>query len=95
MCVNVKRPRSGGNSKRSNSNRLTSDDEAIYSAACHAQSNDSQIYIGVGKLIGIVDRAWIINSMVIPGSSGSLQMVDHTLIDVPLAGVYLESPYTL
>ena len=27
------------------------------------------------------------------GSSGSLQMVDHTLIDVPLANVYLDSPY--
>ena len=106
-CVNVKRPRSSGNSKRSNSNRLTSDDEAIYSATCHAQSNDSQIYIGVGKLNGwpvkvlrdtgctgmIVDKTWIPNSMVIPGSSGSLQMVDHTLIDVPLANVYLDSPY--
>ena len=31
--------------------------------------------------------------MAIPGSSGSLQMVDHTLIDVPLANVYLDSPY--
>ena len=31
--------------------------------------------------------------MVIPGSSGSLQMVDHTLIDVPLANVYLDSLY--
>ena len=40
-----------------------------------------------------VDRALIPNSMVIPGSSGSLQMVDHTLIDVPLANVYLDSPY--
>ena len=26
--------------------------------------------------------------MVIPGSSGSLQMVDHSLIDVPVAHVY-------
>ena len=39
----------------------------------------------------IVDRALIPDSMVIPGSSGSLQMVDHTLIDVPLP--YLDSPY--
>ena len=38
--------------KRSNSYRLTSDDEAIYSAACCAQSNDGQIYIEVGKLKG-------------------------------------------
>ena len=52
MCVNVEKPRSSGNSKKSNSNRLTSDDEAIYSAACHAQSNDGQIYIEVGKLNG-------------------------------------------
>ena len=41
----------------------------------------------------IVDRALIPDSMVIPGSSGSLQMVDQTLIDVPLANVYLDSPY--
>ena len=41
----------------------------------------------------IVDRALIPNSIVIPGSSGSLQMVDHTLINVPLAKVYLDSPY--
>ena len=31
--------------------------------------------------------------MVIPGSSGLLQMVDHTLINVTLANVYLDSPY--
>ena len=41
----------------------------------------------------IVDRALISNSMVIPGRSGSLQVVDHTMIDVPLANVYLDSPY--
>ena len=35
----------------------------------------------------IVDRAMIPDSMVIPDSSGSLQMVDHTLTDVPLANV--------
>ena len=65
-----------------------------------------QIYMEIGKLNGrpvkvlrdtgctgmIVDRALIPDSMVIPGSSGSLQMVDHTLIDVPLANVYLDSP---
>ena len=33
MCVNVKRPRSSGNSKKSNSNRSTSDDEEIDSTA--------------------------------------------------------------
>ena len=33
----------------------------------------------------IVDRALVPDMMVIPGISGSLQMVDHTLIDVPLA----------
>ena len=41
----------------------------------------------------IVDRALIPDSMVIQGSSGSLQMVDHTLIDVPLVNVYLDSPF--
>ena len=74
---------------------------------CRAQSNDGQTYVGVGKLNGrpvkvlrdtgctgmIVDRALVPEVMVIPGSSGSLQMVDHTLIDVPLANVYLDSPY--
>ena len=38
----------------------------------------------------IVDRALIPDSMVIP----SLQMVDQTLIDVLLANVYQESPYS-
>ena len=37
--------------------------------------------------------ALIPDILVIPGSSGSLQIVDHTLIDVPLASVYLNSPY--
>ena len=34
MCVNVEKPKSSGNSKKSTSNRSTSDDEAIYSTAC-------------------------------------------------------------
>ena len=89
-CVNVERPGSSENSKKRNLNRLTGNHEAIYSAACRVQSNDGQIYIGVGKLNGrpvkvlrytgcigmIVDRALLPDSMVIPGSSGSLQMVD-------------------
>ena len=49
-CMNVEKPRSSGNSKKSNSNKSTSEDEARYSAACPAQSNDGQIYIEVGKL---------------------------------------------
>ena len=51
-CVNVERPRSSGNFKKSNSNRLTSNDEAIYSATCRAQGNEGQIYIEIGKLNG-------------------------------------------
>ena len=63
--------------KKSNSNRSTSDDEAVYmySAACRIQSNDGQINIEVGKLNGwpvkvlrdivcigmIVDRALILD----------------------------------
>ena len=39
----------------------------------------------------IVDRASIYDVMVIRDSSGSLQMVDHTLINVLLANVYLDS----
>ena len=108
MCENMERPRSSGNSKKRNLNRLTSDDDdVIYSAACHAQSIDSQIYIEIGKLNGrpvkvlrdtgctgmIVNKALIPDLMVIPGSSASLQMVDHTLINVPLVNVYLDSPY--
>ena len=106
-CVNMEKPRSSGNSKQSNLNGLISNDEAIYSAACRAQSNDGQIYIGVGRLNGrpvkvlqdtgctgtIVYRDLIPDAMVIPGSSCLLQMVDHTLIDVPLANIYLDSPY--
>ena len=88
--------------------RVVPKDRAVYSAVCRAQSNDLQTYVGVGKLNGwpvkvlrdtgctgmIVDRALVPEVMVIPGSSGSLQMVDHTLIDVPLANVYLDSPTT-
>ena len=37
----------------------------------------------------IVDRALVPNVVVIPGSSGSLQMVDHTLINVPLASIVI------
>ena len=44
-CVKMEKPRSSENSKKRNSNRLTSDDEAIYSAACRAQSNDGQIFL--------------------------------------------------
>ena len=51
-CVKVERPRSSGNSKKISSDRLTTNDEPIYSAACHAQSYDCQIYIGVSRLNG-------------------------------------------
>ena len=74
-CVKVEGTRSKRNSKKSGTEGSTNSDRAVYSAVCHAQSNDGQIM------------------MVIPGSSGSLQMADHTLIDVPLANVYLNSPY--
>ena len=51
-CVKMERPRSSGNSKKSTSNRLTSNDETIYSATCHAQSNNGQICSGKGKWNG-------------------------------------------
>ena len=35
----------------------------------------------------IVDSSLVLKVMVIPGSSGSLQMVDHTLIDVPFTWI--------
>ena len=106
-CVEVEGTRSRSNSKKSGTEGSTNSDRAVYSAVCRAQSNDGQTYVGVGKLNGrpvkvlrdtgctgmIVDRALVPDVMVIPGSSGSLQMVDHTLIDVPLANVYLDSPY--
>ena len=41
----------------------------------------------------IMDRAASYNVMVKPGSSGSLQMVDHTLIVVLLANVCLDPEY--
>ena len=99
--------RGGGNQiqsnlKKSGTEVLTNSDSAV----CSAESNDGQTYVGVGKLNGrpvkvlqdtgctgmIVDRALVPEVMVIPGSSGSLQMVDHQLIDVPLVNVYLDSP---
>ena len=106
-CVEVEGTRSKRISKKSGTEGSTNSDRAVYSAVCRAQSNDSQTYVGVGKLNGrpvkvlrdtgctgmIVDRALVPDVLVIPGSSGSLQMVDHTLIDVPLANVYLDSPY--
>ena len=50
MCVNVEKFRSSGNSKKSNLNRSTSDDEAIYSAACRAKSNDGQGWVAMLNL---------------------------------------------
>ena len=106
-CVEVEGTRSRRNSKKSGTEGSANSDRAVYSAVCHAQSNDGQTYVGVGKLNGrpvkvlrdtgctgmIVDRALVPEVIVIPGSSGSLQMVDHTLSDVPLANVYLDCPY--
>ena len=106
-CVEVEGTRSRSNSKKSGTEGSTNSDRAVYSAVCRAQSNDGQTYVGVGQLNGrpvkvirdtcctgmIVDRTLVPAVMVIPGSSGWLQMVDHTLIDVPLANVYLDSPY--
>ena len=106
-CVEVEGTRSRSNSKKCGTEGSTNSDSAVYSAVCHAQSNDGQTYVGVGKLNGrpvkvlrdtgctgmIMDRALVSEVMVIPGSSGSLQMVDHTLIDVLLANVYFDSPY--
>ena len=108
-CLEVEGTRSRRNSKQSGTEGSTNSDRAVYSAVCRAQSNDGQTFVGVGKLNGrpvkvlrdtgctgmIVDRALVPDVMVIPGSSGSLQMVDHMLmlIDVPLANVYLDSLY--
>ena len=103
-CVEVEGTRSKRNSKKSGTKGSTNSDMAVYSAVW---SNDGQTYVGIGKLNGrpvkvlrdtgctemIVDRALVPDVMVIPGSLGSLQMVDHTLIDVPLVNVYLDSPY--
>ena len=106
-CVKVEGTKSKSNSKKSGTEGSTNKDRAVYSAVCCAQSNDGQTYIGLGKLNGrpvkvlrdtgftgmIVDKALVPDMMVIPGSSGSLQMVDPTLIDVPLANVDLDSLY--
>ena len=71
----MEKPRSSGNSKKSNSNRLTSEDKAIhvYSAACRAQSNDGWIYMEAGKLIG-----WVVKVLRDTGCTGMI--VDRTLI---------------
>ena len=95
-CVEVKGTGSKRNLKKSGTEGLTNSDRVVYIAACHAQSNDGQTYIGEEKFNRrpvkvlrdtgctgmIVDRAVVPDVMVIPGS---LQMVDHTLMDVPLA----------
>ena len=105
--VEVEETRSRRNLKKSGTEESTNTDRAVYSAVCRAQSNDGHTYLVVGKLNGrpvkvlcdtgctgrIVDRALVPDVMVIPGSSGSLQMVDHTLNDVPLANIYLDSRY--
>ena len=51
-CVNMEIPRSSGNSKKSNLNRLTRmmRQYTLYSTACGDQSNDGLIYIGVDRL---------------------------------------------
>ena len=106
-CVEANGTRSKRISKKSGTEGLTNSDRVVYSAVCHAQSNDGQTYVGVGKLIGravkvlqdtgctgrIVDRVLVRDMMVIPDSSGSLHMVYHALTDLPLANVYLDSPY--
>ena len=82
-CVNVERPRSGS------TKGMISNNGAVYSAACHTQSNDGHTYIGVDTLNGrslkvlrdtgcsgmLVDRALIPDVMVIPGSSDLLQIL--------------------
>ena len=106
-CVEVVGTRSKSNLKMSGTEGSTNSDRAVYGAVCRAQRNDGQTYVGVGKLHGwpvkvlrdtgctgmIVDRALVPDVMVIPGSSGSLQMMDHTLIDMPLTNIYLDFPY--
>ena len=52
-----------------------------------------RVMIVISRTGMIVDRTLIPDLMVITGSSGSLQMVDHILIDVPLTNVYLDSTY--
>ena len=99
--VNVERPQIRWKLQKEQFEWITYNDEAIYIAACHAQSNDGQTYTGVGKLNGQrvkvlrdtgctvmnVDTSLIPKAMVIAHKSGSLQIVDHTLIDVPLANI--------
>ena len=51
-CVEVKGTRSRRNSKKSGTEGSTNSDRAVYSVVCHAQSNDGQTYVGVGKLNG-------------------------------------------
>ena len=106
-CVKVERPRSSGNPEKNSTEGSTSSDRVVYSAACCTQSKDVQTYIGVGKLNGlsmkviqdtgctglIMNNLLVPNMTVIPGSSGLLQMVDHTLIDMPLAYAFLDAAF--
>ena len=49
-CIEVEGTRS--RSKKSGTEGSTNSDRVVYSAVCHAQSNDGQTYLGVGKLNG-------------------------------------------
>ena len=51
-CVKVEGTRSKRNLKKSGTEGSTNSDRVVYSAVCHAQSNDGQTYIGVGQLNG-------------------------------------------
>ena len=51
-CVEVEGTRFKRNSNKSGTEGSINSDRLGYSAACHAQSNDGQTYIGVGRLNG-------------------------------------------
>ena len=86
MCVKVQRPRPSG---KCSTNGSTTNDWPIYSAAM-PKAMKGRPSFWVGRLNGqgvkvlrdtgctemIVDRALFTDTMVIPGISGSLQMVD-------------------
>ena len=85
MCVKLERPRSSENWKKS----------SVHTCIGVGKLNKRPVKVlqDTGCTEMIVDMALDSDAMVIPGSAGSPQMVDHTLIDVPLANVNLDSLY--
>ena len=107
-CVNGKRPKSSRNFKMWGAGGSTSNNGAVYSAACLAKSNGGPTYIRVGKLnlrlvkvlrdtrcTGKIAYRALVPAMMCDNRLFRLAADGrpNSLIDVLFANVYLESLY--